>query len=122
MCCSGCEAATGLNGRRVPSPAFAGLFHVTLSRIMFQQNGLPRLLADSVGLPYARTINPQSPMWMGFADQQVSGAGPASIVTFQGNASARFTTARAGDYFANGAIQHLSHDIQVSGAVLREPG
>lgn len=106
------QGSNRLNGRRVPSPAFAGLFHVTSSRIMFQQNGLPRLLADSVGLPYARTINPQSPMWMGFADQQVAGAGPAAIVTFQGNASARFTTARAGDYFAHGAIQHLSHDIQ----------
>jgi hypothetical protein len=50
-------------------------------------------------------------MWMGFADQQVDGSGPATICTFVGNASAKVTTAVAGDYFDNGSIQHLSHDI-----------
>ncbi len=40
------------------------------------------------------------------------GAAPPSITTFQGNASARFTTTVAGDYFFDGAIQHLSHLIQ----------
>src|SRR5262249_25542614 len=43
---------------------------------------------------------------------QVVGAGPAAITTFQGNASAKFTTAKQGDYFSNGSIQHLSHVIQ----------
>ena len=33
-------------------------------------------------------------MWMGFADQQVNGSGPAAICTFAGNSSARFTDAR----------------------------
>jgi hypothetical protein len=47
-------------------------------------------------------------MWMGFADQQANGAGPAPICTFAGSPSARFTTAAPGDYFDNGAIQHLS--------------
>jgi len=51
-------------------------------------------------------------MWMGFTDQQVTGSGPPSITTFQGNASARFTDTDSGDYFFNGAIQHLSHLIQ----------
>jgi hypothetical protein len=50
-------------------------------------------------------------MWMGFADQQVSGSGPAEITTFAGNSSARLTTANRGDYFDNGSIQHLSHVI-----------
>jgi hypothetical protein len=50
-------------------------------------------------------------MWMGFADQQVNGAGPAAICTFAGDSSAHLTTAVSGDYFDNGAIQHLSHLI-----------
>jgi hypothetical protein len=61
--------------------------------------------------PVRPQINPQSPMWMGFADQQTTGSGPPKITTFQGNASARLTTARAGDYFDNAAIMHLSHVI-----------
>jgi hypothetical protein len=51
-------------------------------------------------------------MWMGFLDQQVSGSGPAAICTFAGTDAARLTTARPGDYFDNGAIQHLSHVIE----------
>jgi len=50
-------------------------------------------------------------MWMGFADQQVNGSGPAAICTFAGNSSARLTTARPGDYFDNGSVQHLSHVV-----------
>ncbi|HKD73881.1 MAG TPA: hypothetical protein VKB76_00245, partial [Ktedonobacterales bacterium] len=84
----------------------------TSRRLMFAQPGLPRKLANSSHLPYAGRINPTSPMWMGFADQHVDGAGSAPIVTFLGNDSSRLTTARHGDYFANGSIQHLSHDIQ----------
>jgi hypothetical protein len=51
-------------------------------------------------------------MWMGFLDQQTNGAGPAAITTFAGNSSAHLTTAKAGDYFDNGSIQHLSHIIE----------
>jgi hypothetical protein len=101
-----------LNGRSVASPAFNKLFTLTSTRLMFVQRGLPRKIADQHKLPFANQINSQSPMWMGFADQQVSGSGPANITTFQGNSSARFTTAKSGDYFADGSIQHLAHDIQ----------
>jgi len=38
-------------------------------------------------------------------------SGPAAIVTFVGNSSARLTDAEPGNYFDNGSIQHLSHDI-----------
>lgn len=98
-------------GRSIASPRFSGLLAFTSSRAMFQQMGLPRFVAATHDLPFAPFIHPQSPMWMGFADQQVDGSGPAAITTFTGNASARLTTAVAGDYFDNGAIQHLSHDI-----------
>jgi hypothetical protein len=98
-----------LVGRAVTSPRFGGLLTFTSSRAMFTQLGMPRFVAGQVGLPFAQFLNPQSPMWMGFVDQQVDASGPAAICTFAGNPSARLTTAVAGDYFANGSIQHLSH-------------
>src|SRR5262249_43545166 len=58
-----------LRGHQVASPAFKSLFQFTSSRVMFVQLGLPRKLADTYRLLYADRIHPQSPMWMGFADQ-----------------------------------------------------
>jgi hypothetical protein len=101
-----------LNGRHVTSPAFANLFTITSTRLMFVQRGLPRQIANDHKLPFAAQIHPQSPMWMGFADQQVSGSGSAIMTTFQGSNGTHLTTARPGDYFADGSIQHLAHDIQ----------
>ena len=100
-----------LRGRSVPSPAWNGLIRFTSSRHMFVQMGLPKTVARRHRLPFAKFLQPQSPMWMGFADQQVNGAGPAPICTFAGTSAARLTTATQGDYFDNGSIQHLSHVI-----------
>ncbi len=106
------RANQSLNDQKVQSPSFSGLLTFTSSRLMFVQSGLPRKIADANKLSFASRINPHSPMWMGFADQQGNGAGPAEITTFQGNASARFTNTVPGDYFFDGSIQHLSHVIQ----------
>jgi hypothetical protein len=100
-----------LRGQAVASPAWGSLLSFTSSRSMFAQIGLPQSVALSNGLPFANYIQHQSPMWMGFADQQTNGSGPAAICTFAGNSSAHVTTAVAGDYFDNGSVQHLSHDI-----------
>src|SRR5215471_8693109 len=105
------SGTNNLGGNFIASPAFNGLFTLQTARLMFQQQGLPRQVANQNALPYAARIRDTSPMWMGFADQQVDAAGPAAITTFVGNASARVTTAVAGDYFDNGSIQHLSHVI-----------
>jgi len=105
------NGADWLKGSFVAAPAFNGLFEFTSNRLMFAQRGLPRKVAEAHQLPFAGRIHPESPMWMGFADQQTKGSGPASIVTFQGNGEARFTNTQAGDYFFNGSIQHLSHVI-----------
>lgn len=106
-----CEHSDTLNGERLRSPRLSSLCTVTSVRAMFVQPGLPRRLADELNLPYASRINDRSPMWMGFADQQVSGGGPAAITTFAGNESACLTTAVGGDYFDNGSIQVLNHVI-----------
>ncbi len=100
-----------LRSARVPSPKWGGLLSFTSSRHMFVQMGLPRAVAKKHGLTFAEYIGDRSPMWMGFADQQVHGSGPAPVCTFAGNASARLTTAKPGDYFDHGAVQHLSHLI-----------
>lgn len=105
------QGSNTLAGFSLPSPPFNGLFTFTSSRVMFQQIGLPRKMANQFNLPFASRVNPDSPMWMGFADQQVDGSGPASIVTFQGNSSAQFASLPDG-YFTDGSIQHLSHVIQ----------
>lgn len=100
-----------LRGQAALSPFASGLVTFTSSRAMFAQIGLPRFVAARNSLPFTQFINPRSPMWMGFADQQVDASGPAPICTFAGNSSARLTTAQRGSYFDNGSIQHLSHVI-----------
>jgi hypothetical protein len=98
-----------LAGHTVASPAYFAGMTVTSSRAMFIQRGLPRSIANSQGLPFASFVNPASPMWMGFFDQQVDASAPAQDVTFVGGHGIKLTDAAAGDYFDNGSVQHLSH-------------
>lgn len=100
-----------LKGRAVMSPAFGRLFAWTSHRLMFGGRGIPRRIADANALPYAGRIHPDSPMWLGFADQVADAFGPPDIVCFQGNAKAKLTDATPRDYFANGSIQVLNHNI-----------
>jgi hypothetical protein len=98
-----------LRGQFVASPVFFAGLSITSTRAMFVQRGLPRKIANNSGLAFASFVNPNSPMWMGFADQQVNASAPAQDVTFLGGHGIKVTDAKAGDYFDNGAIQHLSH-------------
>jgi hypothetical protein len=59
-----------LRGRSAASPAWNGLVSFTSSRHMFVQMGLPKKVAGQHHLSYANFIQPQSPMWMGFADHR----------------------------------------------------
>jgi hypothetical protein len=98
-----------LVGRPVASPRFDAGMTVTSKRFMFVQMGLPRNIAAQNSLPFQSFINPFSPMWMGFADQQVDASAPAPNVTFAGGGGLKLTNAAPGSYFDNGSIQHLSH-------------
>ncbi len=100
-----------LAGRRVASPRFAAGLAFTSSRAMFVQLGLPRKVAAAGRLPYHVLIHPRSPRWMGIVGNETRADAPAPAVTCQGAEGVRLTTARAGDYFDNAAIQHLSHHI-----------
>ncbi len=106
------QGSNNLDGKGVPSPNFRGLFNFQPSRLQFVQPGMPRQVAANYGLEFAPRINPNSPMAMGFADQQVDSSGPPSIVTFAGNATAKFSDAQPGSYFDNGSIAHFSHVIE----------
>ncbi len=101
-----------LNNQFVASPSFGGLFNFKTPRLNFVQPGLPRKVAAANGFSFTNQINPASSMWMGFVDQQVNGsASNGAIVTFAGTSHGVLTTAKSGDYFDNGSIQHLSHVI-----------
>jgi hypothetical protein len=98
-----------LAGKAVTSPCFDADMTITSTRAMFVQIGLPRFVANTAKSSFATFVNPHSPMWMGFADQQVDASAPAQNVTFAGGGGIKLSTATPGSYFDNGAIQHLSH-------------
>ena len=100
-----------LKRKKVASPAFRRLFTWTSSRLMFGGRGLPRRIADANKLPYAKYVHPDSPMWMGFADQVADAFGPPEVCAFQGSNSARLTTESGRGYFANSSVQVLNHVI-----------
>jgi hypothetical protein len=70
------KGSNSLKGTNLPSPAFNGLMSFQTTRVQFTQRGLPRQMANSNGFEYAPRINPDSPMWMGFLDQQSDSSGP----------------------------------------------
>jgi hypothetical protein len=98
-----------LNGQNIASPRFDAGMTITSSRSMFVQMGLPRNIAYQNGLSFESFVNPFSPMWMGFADQQVDASAPAQDVTFVGGHGIKLSNAQPGSYFDNGSLQHLSH-------------
>ena len=83
------RAGWSAKARRWPARASgnrdsAGCWRSPRRRLMFNQPGLPRAVAEEQQLPYAETINPNSSMWMGFSDAQVGSSGPPPITTFLG--------------------------------------
>ncbi|MGH2864062.1 MAG: DUF7405 family protein [Solirubrobacteraceae bacterium] len=116
------EADTSLAGEAAGSSGLGELLEVTSRRLQFAKLGLPREIAQAEGLPYAEMVNSASPMWMGFISQQVGSSAKPAAVTFLGNLSARLSTARRGDYFDYGSIQHLSHVIQDLEQFYERPG
>jgi hypothetical protein len=106
------QGSNNLDGEVILSPDFDGLFSFQVARVQFLQQGLPQKVAKANNFEFAGRMNPDSPMAMGFVDQQTDSSGPAAITTFAGNSSAVLTSAKAGDYFDNGSIAHFSHVIQ----------
>ena len=113
------EGSNILGGFFIPSPDFDGLISFRTARLQFVQPGLPRRVADAAFnqnnqlYEFHTRINPDSSMTMGMVDQQTNAsAAPGDVIFASTGAGAGLTTARAGDYFDNGAIAHFSHDIE----------
>jgi hypothetical protein len=113
------EGSNSLQGKQIPSPAFNGLVQFGTPRLMFVQMGMPRRVADSAAqsnpqlYEFHTRVNQISSMTMGFVDQQTNAsAAPGDVIFASAGAGDGLTTARPGDYFDNGAIAHLSHDIE----------
>jgi hypothetical protein len=107
------QGSNKLNGNTVASPAFNGLLKFAPLRTNFVQPGATRAAANQMRFSFASQINPASPMWMGFVDQQVDASAPtAATVAFLGSHHGILTTAVLGDYFDRGSIMHLSHVIE----------
>ena len=117
-----CGETEELAGVAAGPSQLAGLLAPTSRRLMFNQRGLPRQIAEEHRLPYMEALNPESNMWMGFVDQQVGSSGPPPIVTFAGRGLVRLTTALPGDYFDHGSVVHLSHLIQDLEQFYARPG
>jgi hypothetical protein len=117
-----CGESEQLAGLAKGPSRLAGLLTPTSRRLMFNQVGLPRRIAEEHDLPYTETLNPESNMWMGFVDQQVGSSGSPAIVTFDGKGLVRLTTALPGDYFDKGSVVHLSHLIQDLEQFYARPG
>jgi hypothetical protein len=102
-----------LAGQPAPAAAdIADLFEVTSVRTGFVGAGLPRQMAEHVGLAVASQIPPSAPLYMGFTSTQQSGEAKEVAVSFDGKRDPLLqplTTARPGDYFAGGTALHLSH-------------
>ena len=102
-CCSSCAAtrsatsttssrwlkgSNSLSGINITSPAFNGLISFQTTGCSSPSGACPARWPTSNSFEYAPRINPNSPMWMGFLDQQTDSSGPAQITTFAGNGSA----------------------------------
>lgn len=102
-----------LAGQPVANVDLSPLFAVTSVRVGFIGCGLPRRMAEQVGLAVAPHIPPDAPLFMGFASTQRLGQAREQAVMFDQSPNPLvrqpLTTARPGDYFAGGTALHLSH-------------
>jgi hypothetical protein len=105
------KGSNSLAGHAVASPPIANLIAFGTTRVQFVQRGLPRTTANNNNFEFAPRVNPDTPMWMGFTDQQTDSSAPAAVTTLGGTNNIFFTTAFPNDYLGQGAIVHLSHVI-----------
>ncbi|HYS40442.1 MAG TPA: hypothetical protein VEO01_32905 [Pseudonocardiaceae bacterium] len=106
------KGSNRLAGQAVASPPIGNLISFGTTRVQFVQRGLPRTTANNNSFEFAPRVNPDSPMWMGFTDQQTDSSAPAAVTTLGGTNTIFFTTAFPNDYLGQGSIVHFSHVIE----------
>ena len=101
-----------LAGNAVGASGLGELFTVTSRRLMFNQPGLPRAVAEEQQLPYAETINPSSLDVDGLLRPAGWQQRTSRDHDLSGGQVGQADHCARRDYFARGSIVHLSHVIQ----------
>ena len=104
-------ADSRLAGRSLGYTGLNELIRVTSRRLTFTRIGLLRDVAESNHLRYAHLIRPRSCSWVSETDPRQALPVAAEAATFAGAAANHLTTTSAGDYFDNGAVVHLLHQV-----------
>ena len=100
-----------LAGRPLGYSGLNELIRVTSRRLTFTRIGLLRDVAETNRLRYAHLIRPRSCSWVSDTGPRPALPVSAEAATFTGPPADHLTTTRPGDYFDNGAVVHLLHQV-----------
>ncbi|HEX7360264.1 MAG TPA: hypothetical protein VF283_07215 [Bryobacteraceae bacterium] len=96
-----------LNGIPVEKVYLGDLFTVTSIRRGFAGRGMPRIMAQRLGIPGADKIPPGAMLFMGFTSSHVHGLAQGTLPSFE--TIPGYTDQTPESYFAHGTMMHLSH-------------
>src|SRR6185437_3456575 len=96
-----------LNGIPTDEIYIGDLFTTTSIRRGFAGRGMPRIMAQRLGIPGADKVPPGAMLFMGFTSSHVHGLAQGSLPSFE--TIPGYTDQTPESYFANGTMMHLSH-------------
>ena len=103
-----------LNGIPTEDVYVGDLFTLTSIRRGFAGHGMPRVMAQRLGIPGADKIPPGAMLFMGFTSSHVHGLAQGTLPSFE--TIPGYTDQTPDSYFANGTMMHLSHiEIDLEG-------
>jgi hypothetical protein len=99
--------ATSLNGIPAEGVYVGDLFNITSIRRGFAGHGMPRVMAQRLGIPGADKVPAGAMLFMGFTSSHVHGLAEGTLPSFE--TIPGYTDQTPDSYFANGTMMHLSH-------------
>lgn len=96
-----------LNGIPAPATYVGDLLRVTSTRRGFAGHGMPKVVAERLGIPGADQIPAGAMLFMGFSSSHVHGLAAGNLPSFE--TLPGYTNVGVDDYFAGGTAMHLSH-------------
>ncbi|HET8599033.1 MAG TPA: hypothetical protein VFL99_01820 [Segeticoccus sp.] len=96
-----------LNGIPAERVYLGDLFTVTTTRYGFAGHGMPRIMAQRMGIPGADDVPAGAMLFMGFTSSHVHGLAQGNLASFE--TIPGYTDCGVDDYFAGGTSMHLSH-------------
>lgn len=98
-----------LNDIPVDKVYVGDLFNVTSIRRGFAGRGMPRVMAQRLGIAGADKIPPGAMLFMGFTSSHVHGLAQGTLPSFE--TIPGYTDQTPESYFAHGTMMHLSHIV-----------